>query len=143
MSRRRATSLSLALSFALAAACGGSTSSTSGGAASSDGGDGAVPPTASCSDLASAAQKNVSAVVDAHRACTKESDCTTISLSASCFDSCTRSIRKDAAAAFKSAQDQADAMQCAQFKSQGCTVTIPPCEPPLSTSCTDGLCTGG
>ncbi len=116
---------------ALVTACAATTSS--GGATGSS----------SCADLSSAAQKDVAAVVDAHRACTQASDCTSVALSASCFDSCTRSFRKDAAAAFKTAQDKADATQCAQFKTQGCKVIVPPCVPPSSVACVGGECTGG
>jgi hypothetical protein len=133
MSRRCAASLSLTLLFTLIAACGGTTSS-------SPAADGGGTSGSTCADLAASAAKDVGAVIDAHRSCTQASDCTSVELSASCFDSCTRAIRKDGAAAFKAAQDEADAMQCAQFKSQGCKVTIPPCEPPTPPTCQSGVC---
>ena len=117
-------------------ACGATTSSTSGGTADSGGASGS-----SCNDLASAAQQDVSAVVEANRACTQASDCKSVALSATCFDSCTRAIRTDATAALKAAQDKADQMQCGQFKTQGCKVTIPPCEPPTTPACVAGTCT--
>ena len=121
---------------AIVTACGGTTSSTSGSPTSDAGG----PAGSSCADLSSAAQKDVAAVLDAHRSCTQASDCTTVELSASCFDSCTRAIRKDGAAALKAAQDKADQTQCAQFTSQGCKETIPPCEPPSPAACVSGMC---
>jgi hypothetical protein len=124
----------------LVAACGGTTSSTSGGAAPADGGGGGTAGS-SCNDLASAAQKDVAAVLEAHLSCTQASDCKSIALSASCFDSCTRAIRADGETALKAAQDKANQMQCAQFTSQGCKVTIPPCEPPSAVTCTNGKCT--
>jgi len=136
MSLPRATLLVTAV-LALVTACG-ATSSTSGSPSDAGGTTGA-----SCADLGSAAQKDVAAVVEAHRSCTQASDCMNVELSASCFDSCTRSIRKDAAAALKAAQDKADQTQCAQFTSQGCKVTVPPCEPPMPAACVGGMCTGG
>jgi len=114
-------------------ACGGTTSSSSSGSA---------PSGSSCSDLAAAAAKDVGAAIDAHRACTQASDCATVELSASCFDSCTRAMRKDAASELKSAQDKANQNQCVQFSSQGCKTTIPPCEPPTTPTCQNGLCSG-
>src|SRR5690348_12253048 len=86
-------------------ACGGTTSASSGSGAPSSGDGGGGPSGSTCSDLASAAAKDVGAVIDAHRACTQASDCTTVELSASCFDSCTRAMRKDAASELKAAQD--------------------------------------
>ena len=121
---------------AIVSACGGTTSSTSGSPTSDAGGT----TGSSCADLASAAQKDVAAVVDAHRSCTQASDCTTVELSASCFDSCTRAIRKDGTTALKAAQDKADQAQCAQFTTQGCKETIPPCEPPTPAACVSGMC---
>ena len=131
MRHPRATSSSSIIAAAVVAivtACGSSTSSTSGTTGSS------------CADLGSAAQKDVAAVVEAHRSCTQASDCMNVELSASCFDSCTRAIRKDAAADLEAAQDKADQTQCAQFKNQACTVTIPPCEPPMPPTCQNGMC---
>jgi hypothetical protein len=116
----------------LVTACGGTTSGTTGGTTSAS----------SCSDLASGAQKDVAAVIDAHRSCTQASDCTTVALSASCFDSCSRAMRKDAADALKAAQDKANQTQCVQFSNQGCKTTIPPCEPPTPPTCQNGVCTG-
>lgn len=139
-SLRFATALLVSAAVAIATACGGSTSSTSGSAAPSDGG---AATGSSCADLGSAAQKDVAAIVEAHRSCTQATDCMNVELSASCFDSCTRAIRKDAAADLKAAQDKADQTQCAQFTSQGCKVTVPPCAPPLPPTCVSGMCTGG
>jgi hypothetical protein len=136
MSLPRATILVTA-AVVIVTACGGSTSSTSGSPATSDAGG---TTASSCADLGSAAQTDVAAVVDAHRSCAQTSDCATVELSASCFDSCTRSIRKDGTAALKAAQDKADQTQCAQFTSQGCKVTIPPCEPPMPATCVSGMC---
>ncbi len=110
-------------------ACGGTPSSASG--------------SPSCSELAAAAQKDVAAVLDAHRSCTQASDCVSVELSASCFDSCTRAIRSDGTSALKAAQDKADMTQCAQFKSQGCSATIPPCAPPLAVTCKNLVCSSG
>jgi hypothetical protein len=93
-------------------------------------------------DLAGAAQKDVGAVIDAHRSCTQASDCTNVELTASCFDSCTRAMRKDAVDTLKAAQDKANQTQCTQVSSQGCKVTIPPCEPPSPPTCQSGLCSG-
>jgi hypothetical protein len=136
MSLPRATILVTA-AVAIVTACGGSTSSTSGSPATSDAGGTAG---SSCADLGSAAQKDVAAVVEAHRSCTQASDCMNVELSASCFDSCTRALRKDAAADLKAAQDKADQTQCAQFTGQGCKVTVPPCEPPMPPMCVSGMC---
>lgn len=121
----------------LVAACGGTTSSTSGTASPTDGGSATTG--SSCNDLASAAEMDVAAVVDAHLSCTQTSDCKSIELSASCFDSCTRGIRADGEAALQAAKDKANQTQCAQFTSQGCKVTIPPCRP-SAVSCTNGKC---
>jgi hypothetical protein len=123
------------VAMSLVTACG-ATSATSGTPSDAGGTSGS-----SCNDLGSAAQKDVSAVLEAHRTCTQASDCTGVELSASCFDSCSRAIRKDAAADLKAAQDKADQTQCAQFTSQGCKVTIPPCEPPSTPACVAGKCT--
>jgi hypothetical protein len=119
-------------------ACGGTTSSTSGTVAPTDGGSASTAT--SCNDLASAAQKDVAAVIEAHLSCTQASDCKSVALSASCFDSCTRAIRADGETALKAAQDRANQAQCAQFTSQGCKVTIPPCAPPSAVTCTNGKC---
>ncbi len=135
------TALAVTTIIGVVAACGGTTTSSSSGAgapSTSDGGGATSGST--CSDLASAAAKDVGAVIDAHRACTQASDCTTVELSASCFDSCTRAMRKDAAADLKAAQDKANQTQCVQFSSQGCKPTIPPCEPPTAPTCQAGLC---
>ena len=132
------TLLVVTVAGVVVAACGGSTSSTSSGAAPSDGGG---ITGSSCNELASAAQQDVSAVIEAHRTCTQASDCKSVALSASCFDSCARAIRNDATAELKAAQDKADQTQCAQFTSQGCKVSIPPCEPPTKPDCVAGKCT--
>ncbi len=124
----------------LVAACGGTTSSTSGTVAPTDGGSATTGST--CNDLASAAQKDVAAVLEAHLSCTQASDCKSIALSASCFDSCTRAIRVDGETALKAAQDKANQSQCMQFTSQGCKVTIPPCVPPSPVTCMNGKCSG-
>jgi hypothetical protein len=121
------------------AACGGSTSSSSASGAPATG-DGGGTSGSTCSDLAASAAKDVGAVIDAHRSCTQASDCTSVELSASCFDSCTRAMRKDAADALKAAQDKANQNQCVQFSSQGCKVNIPPCEPPTAPTCQSGVC---
>lgn len=57
----------------LVAACGGTTSSTSGTVAPTDGVSATTGST--CNDLASAAQKDVAAVLEAHLSCTQASDC--------------------------------------------------------------------
>jgi hypothetical protein len=121
-------------------ACVGTTSSTSGTATPADGGG---TTGSSCNDLAGAARSDVAAVLDAHASCTQASDCKSISLSASCFDSCSRAIRVDGEAAFKAAQDKANQTQCVQFTNQGCKVTIPPCTPPTAVTCQNGTCSGG
>jgi hypothetical protein len=94
----------------------------------------------SCSDLANGARQEVDAVVQAHRACTQASDCASIGLSASCFDSCSRSMRADSSSALKAAQDKVDKAQCAQFASQGCKLIVPPCAPPQAVACVNGAC---
>lgn len=80
-------------------------------------------------------------MLQAHRACTQASDCASVNLSASCFDSCGRAIRTDGETAFKAAQDKVDKAQCAQFASKGCKLTIPPCAPPSALTCAGGMCT--
>jgi hypothetical protein len=133
--RARCMTVLVTVAVSLVTACG-ATSSNSGSPSDAGGTNGS-----SCNDLGAAAQKDVSTVVEAHRACTQASDCTSVGLRASCFDSCSRAIRKDAAADLKAAQDKADQTQCAQFTSQGCKVTIPPCEPPTTPACIAGKCT--
>ncbi len=120
-------------------ACAGATSSSSGGTTADGGTSGAAG--SSCSELADSARQDVDAVLQAHQACTSASDCESVGFSTSCFDSCTRALRKDADASFKAAQEKANGAQCAQFTKQGCKVTIPPCAPPREVACVGGVCT--
>lgn len=112
----------------VATACGGTSSSSSGGSASS------------CNDLAASAAQEVDAVIEAHRACTQASDCVGVALSASCFDSCSRSMRADSASALAAAKEKVAKAQCEQFASKGCKVVIPPCAPPDPIACVNGTC---
>lgn len=127
-----------AAALALAWGCAGATTGTS-GATSSDGGS-AVGSSTSCSGLANAARQEVDAVIESHRSCTQASDCVSVGLSASCFDSCSRSARADSEAARKAAKDKVDKAQCAQFVAQGCKLIIPPCAPPREVACVNGAC---
>jgi hypothetical protein len=121
--------------FVATAACSGTSVGTAADGGSSDAGGNA------CSALASSASQEVSAVLEAHRACTQASDCMIVSLSASCFDACTRAARVDATEALNAVGAKVNAAQCMDFTKASCRVTIPPCEPPRLPTCVAGSCT--
>jgi hypothetical protein len=123
-------------------ACGGASTGSSGGAANDGGSSGAGAGSgSSCSELADSARQEVDAVLQAHRACVSASDCVGVALSASCFDSCGRAMRKDGEAALQASKAKVDEAQCAQFASKGCKLIIPPCAPPSALACVSGMCT--
>ena len=112
-----------------AAAC--ASSAPSPGGANSD----------TCAGHVDAARNKLVAVLDANNACTSDADCTTVALSAGCFDSCSRTIAASGKASFDAAITAVDAGECKAYKDDGCPAPIsPPCAPPASPTCQEGKC---
>lgn len=119
--------LAVPLSFALACASSSPPASS--------------PGAASCDELVTSARNDVSRAITDHRACTQDSDCTTVGLGASCFDSCTRAVAASGKPEVDAAVARANDAQCKQFAEQHCTpAPIPPCAPPPPPRCVSGQC---
>ena len=87
------------------------------------------------------ASADIGAVIDAHLACEKDEDCQSIAFASHCFDSCTRAINASGMSAVEAAVAKANAGVCANYQGDGCSVSIPPCVPPLPPKCVAGSCT--
>jgi hypothetical protein len=122
--------LSILTAATLLAACA-STSSSSPRAESAD--------SASCAELAKAASAGVHRAVDAHRACTADTECITVNVGASCFDHCSTVMSESGRADLDAARDQA-ATQCDAFLARGCKLIAPPCMAPAAPRCQAGSC---
>ncbi|MET0793566.1 MAG: hypothetical protein ABW061_18750, partial [Polyangiaceae bacterium] len=63
-----------------------------------------------------------------------------IAFQSDCFDSCSLAINQSGIAAVGAAVAEANAGICAHYKSDGCSVMIPPCVPPMPAKCVAGSC---
>jgi len=95
---------------------------------------------ATCDARRDSARADIGAVIDAHLACEKDGDCQSIAFSSNCFDSCTRAINAAGVSAVEAAVAKANAGACANYQSDGCSVSIPPCVPPTLPQCVAGKC---
>lgn len=101
-------------------------------------GDAASGP--DCKSLADQAREGVRLTIENQLACKDDDDCTTTGLSASCFDSCSRPVKKSGAQMVQNARDKVEAAECKQFHELGCKLIIPPCVPPTAPTCVAGKC---
>ena len=122
-------------SVAALVACASSSNSTPTTTSSSSGSG------SSCTEIASAARSVVSEAIDAHLACQHDGDCTSVALSVSgCFDSCSRAVAAANVADVDAAKQKVDGAQCQDFRAKGCSFAAPPCVPPGTPHCTNGVC---
>ena len=94
-----------------------------------------------CDARRDSARADIGAVIDAHLACEKDADCQSIAFASNCFDSCTRAVNASGVSAVEAAGAKANAGVCANYESDGCSVSIPPCVPPMPPQCVAGSCT--
>lgn len=94
-----------------------------------------------CDARRESAQAEILAVIDAHQACVADADCQSIAFQSGCFDSCTRVVNASGVAPVEAAINQVNAGTCATYKSDGCSVLVPPCLPPMPAKCVAGSCT--
>jgi|GEM_PF-2734123 len=102
--------------------------------------DAAAVDAGNCDALANSARDEVHQAISDHLACAADEDCTTIELSATCFDSCSRAVNGDGLADVQAAKAHVDDAQCKQFIEQNCRFDIPPCLPPMTPRCISGQC---
>ena len=93
-----------------------------------------------CAADALPASAKVMAAIDANAACVTNADCTTIELSTSCFDSCTRAVATSGRDAVEAAKTSASANECQAFVNAGCKLEAPACAPSSTPACVAGKC---
>jgi hypothetical protein len=72
--------------------------------------------------------------------CTADSDCTIISHSSACHDSCSRVILASSLETLSESRTAINERQCREFSMAECRLEIPPCVPPGNAVCLDGTC---
>ena len=127
--RSRARIAAWSLLALAAAACSASSSPPPG--ANSD----------ACTAHVDAARNKLTAVIDANSECKSDADCTSVALSAGCFDSCSRTIAAAGKSAFEAAVAGVNAAECKAYTDDRCPAPIsPPCTPPTTPTCQEGKC---
>lgn len=94
-----------------------------------------------CEAMQADGRETLTNFVEGNRACTKDEDCVTVGLGASCFDSCTRAIAADRKADYDAAVASVNGGACAKYSENKCPAHIvPPCVPPSPPRCNAGMC---
>ena len=97
-------------------------------------------PYQSCDDLAKSAQADLQTAITKGASCIVDADCISVSFAADCFDSCSRAAAAAGKAAIDTERDNLNQSTCQSFVSQGCKLTVPPCAPPSTPRCAQGVC---
>ena len=93
-----------------------------------------------CKAREKTARSEVSAAVEANRACQTDADCVSVAIGNGCFDACTDSVNQAGEAAVRAAIEKSNSGGCARFAADGCYREVPPCAPPQPPACHSGKC---
>jgi hypothetical protein len=114
-----------------------------GGAASADQGI-AVADSMTCAELAQQAGDRIRASVrmaEADESCASDDDCVVTSAASDCGSySCGTLLNQKGLVSVQVTLDELNAGVCARFVQQGCRFIPPPCVPPPSAACVNGVC---
>lgn len=113
-------------------ACGASTCADGRGGPPMD-------PAIECASSARMASAWALAAIGASKACTTDTDCTSVAVRASCFDYCSTAVNT---AGLGSVSDELSSAEtkCARFNDLGCTLEVPSCAPSEVPHCKSGSC---
>ncbi|HEY5242008.1 MAG TPA: hypothetical protein VIJ22_11105 [Polyangiaceae bacterium] len=122
----------LFLLFAGAAACASSASPPANPVTST--------PGTSCQDIEQQGVRRIGAVLAAHKACTADADCESVSQGGTCFDHCTARMAREGDAALQAVTADVAAHECRDFAARGCHAVSPPCMALPAAACHHGVC---